>query len=155
MVVMSGCAQTVQRDLKQPDAAATLDKRAPFLKVHLRDGRLYLLEAWQVDSQARTVSGKGQLLGADRVVLGSGLYAVNLDSIALFETNVVQQSSNVNVLTALSVITGAVAIACIANPKACFGSCPTFYAATDDGEHLLAEGFSASVAPSLEATDID
>src|SRR5206468_6916505 len=41
-----------------------------------------------------------------------------------------------------------------ADPK-CFGSCPTFY--VTDGTHLMlqAEGFSASVAPALGATDVD
>jgi hypothetical protein len=44
---------------------------------------------------------------------------------------------------------------CAANPKTCFGSCPTFY--VSDGKHamLQAEGFSSSIAPSLEARDVD
>jgi hypothetical protein len=46
---------------------------------------------------------------------------------------------------------------CIANPKACFGSCPTFYVTDGQGQGptLQAEGFSSSVSPSLEARDLD
>jgi hypothetical protein len=53
-------------------------------------------------------------------------------------------------------ITAAVAGMCLADPKTCFGSCPTFYAPGRDGEmELQAEGFSSSIAPALEATDVD
>ena len=58
----------------------------------------------------------------------------------------------------LAVVTGAslaVTAACLYNPKACFGSCPTFYVSDGDRSILQAEGFSDSIAPSLEATDID
>ncbi len=61
-------------------------------------------------------------------------------------------------LTAITIITGlAVALTpyCIANPKSCFGSCPTFYIPGPAGEDLVAEGFSSSVAPVLEGADID
>jgi hypothetical protein len=40
------------------------------------------------------------------------------------------------------------------DPKACFGSCPTFYLDGDD-DRPQAEGFSKSVARILEARDID
>jgi hypothetical protein len=46
-------------------------------------------------------------------------------------------------------------IYCAANPKACFGSCPTFYVSDSAREQLQAEGFSASITRALEARDID
>ncbi len=52
-------------------------------------------------------------------------------------------------------ISVAMTIYCITNPKACFGSCPTYYADVDGEPMLQAEGFSASVAPALERDDID
>ena len=61
-------------------------------------------------------------------------------------------------MAALAVITGisvAVTAYCIANPKACFGSCPAFYVTDGQGPVLQAEGFSASLSPSLEARDVD
>jgi hypothetical protein len=154
-ILLLACAHRVERKLETAAAAATLDRRSPFLKIHARDGRLWVLAPWHVDDATRSVTGRGQLYGADRAPLDSGSFTVTLDSVALFETNVVDKSPSNPVFAALTVVTGAVAVACIANPKACFGSCPTFYGVTPRGEQLLAEGFSASVAPSLEAADLD
>lgn len=44
---------------------------------------------------------------------------------------------------------------CALNPKACFGSCPTFYVSDGERPLLQAEGFSSSIAPALEARDVD
>ncbi len=44
---------------------------------------------------------------------------------------------------------------CLANPKACFGSCPTFYAWNGKDMKLMAEGFSSSILRSYEKSDID
>ncbi len=58
----------------------------------------------------------------------------------------------------MSGISLAVTAYCIANPKACFGSCPTFYLEDEGGrepERPQAEGFSESIARVLEARDID
>lgn len=68
------------------------------------------------------------------------------------------KSTAVSVLATIGAIgviaVGAVAIACAADPK-CFGSCPTVYTMAPDGEVLEAELFSYSVAPLLEARDVD
>jgi hypothetical protein len=55
----------------------------------------------------------------------------------------------------MSVLSAGMTAFCLANPKACFGSCPTFSTSEADGWILQAEGFSASVAPALERTDVD
>jgi len=58
----------------------------------------------------------------------------------------------------MGLVTGAsllVTASCFANFKACFGSCPTFYVADATGKSIQAEGFSSSIARSLEATDVD
>lgn len=52
-------------------------------------------------------------------------------------------------LTAVTVVGGG------ALAKALFGSCPTFYASADEGPMLQAEAFSYSIAPLLEARDLD
>jgi hypothetical protein len=45
---------------------------------------------------------------------------------------------------------------CITNPKACFGSCPTFYVDENSLIHSAnAEGFSSSTSPCFEKKDID
>jgi len=102
-------------------------------------------------------------LDVNRRVAFVGELGFPIDSVVVFEAasttemNPAMQAIAVIVIAA-AVIAGiallAIAIACIGNPK-CFGSCPTFYASDGTKLILQAEGFSASIAPSLEATDVD
>lgn len=155
--VVVGCAKVYKqhRTLTDPRQVATIDHKSPFLKAHMRDGSVYILSPWSVDPTGRTVSGQGERLDANRRSVANGAHLVGLDSVALFETNVVSTHGSV---AALSIVTGAslaLTALCLTNPKACFGSCPTFYVSDGTRSVLEAEGFSASVAPALEATDID
>ncbi len=151
-----GCSYAVRRSLTSPSHADTLSARSsPYLKVHAKDGGLYVLRDWSVQSDSGLCYGTGELLDARRQIVRAGAFAIPLDSVALFETNRVESSSATAALTVLTVLSAAVSIYCIANPKSCFGSCPTFYVSDGTKPVLQAEGFSASVAPSLEARDID
>ena len=152
----AACLETrLDRALKTPDQIQTLDHRSPYLKVHMKDGGLYLLSKWQVDGAKQQVSGEGDRLGLAREMIGSGPFAVALSDVALLETNVLQRSPSAAALAVITGVSVAVTAACIANPKACFGSCPTFYISNGKQAVLEAEGFSSSVAPSLEARDVD
>jgi len=157
IIILCNCTgyNTVNRQVTPADLYQTLDSRSPFLKVHIQNGQVYVLSEWSVDSEARLVKGRGVLLSVNRDTLNSDNFIIAIDSVAIFETNIVEESSAATALTIITGISVAVTIACLSNPKACFGSCPTFY--VSDGDHLLlqAEGFSSSIAPSLEATDID
>ncbi|HKA90679.1 MAG TPA: hypothetical protein VKE22_23620 [Haliangiales bacterium] len=151
LVGLVACTAHVDRSLTLPINAAGLDKRSAFLKAHMKDGSVYLLRRWTVNSPQRLVAGIGELQDAHRRVVAKGPFEVRLDDVALFETNVVETSAE---LAPLAVVTGAsiaMTVFCLTNTKSCFGSCPTFYL----GGELRAEGFSESVAPSLEATDVD
>ena len=133
-----------------------LDGKSPWLKAHMPEGGLYLLSNWQIDEGQRIIKGTGSLMNARRDVIASGPFVVPLDSVAIFESNIVSTSAAVAGLTVMSVATAAMTIYCITNPKACFGSCPTFYANDEDGRSMMmAEGFSASVSPTLEESDLD
>lgn len=151
-----GCTKSrLERSLTPPERAEPVDERSPYLKVHMKDGEIYVLSSWRIDESARQVFGDGERLGLDRKTLQRDFFTIPIDAVALFETNVIQRSPSV---TALAVITGisvAVTAFCIANPKSCFGSCPTFYVTDGHQSVLQAEGFSASVSPSLEARDVD
>jgi hypothetical protein len=152
----AGCVETrLDRVLKTPDQFQTLDHRSAYLKAHMKDGRLYVLSKWQVGDAGRQVSGVGELFGLARETMGSGSFTVALDEVALLETNVLQRSASAAALAVITGISVAVTMFCIENPKACFGSCPTFYVSDGTEAVLQAEGFSSSVAPSLEARDID
>lgn len=154
MFAVAACGQRLTRTLTTPDEAGTLDGRSPFLKVHLRGGDVYLLSDWRVDGGR--VSGTGSLLDLNRAAVREGAFDVPVDSALLFETNVVSRSGASTALTVMAGVTAAVAGICAASPKTCFGSCPTYYVDDGEGRELLqAEGFSASIAPGLEATDID
>jgi hypothetical protein len=156
VVLASGCdVKRLSRELVPTDRVASIDHRAPYLKAHLRDGRVLVLSGWNADTLARSVKGTGRMLGVNRDVIAEGELAVALDSVALFETNVVHTAPAVGALAVLTGASLALSAYCAANPKSCFGSCPTFYAFDGSGPRLQAEGFSASVLPALEATDVD
>ncbi|HEY6572400.1 MAG TPA: hypothetical protein VI198_03705, partial [Candidatus Eisenbacteria bacterium] len=152
----SGCSsiKSVHRTTVAPAEAQKLPTNAPYLKSHMKDGTLYVLAKWRVSERDSAVEGSGRHFDQARRPLSSGQYRIPLDSVALFEANVVQTSSAIAGYTVLAAVTGIVAVICLTNPKACFGSCPTFYA-EDDTALVQSEAFSAWVAPSLEATDID
>jgi hypothetical protein len=150
-----GCGGRLRRALTSPAEMGALDKRSPYLKAHMRDGRIYVLSQWTVDEASQTVSGTGEVLGLDRDRLSQGSFTIPVETVALFETNVVQKSPAVAALTVITGVSVAVTLYCVANPKSCFGSCPTFYVSDGTAPVLQAEGFSGSVAPALEARDVD
>lgn len=154
LAVATGCPSRLER--KVGPTLASVDGGARYLKCHMKNGDLYVLHDWTIDEPNQAVYGVGEKLGPDRAPRPSGQQRVRITDVALYETNTVVSSPGVasmSVMTGLSVIAS---VACIANPKACFGSCPTFYAVGDDGREVLqAEGFSDAIAPSLEKHDVD
>jgi hypothetical protein len=154
LALATACVHRIER--KVGTTLETVDMRAPYLKVHMRNGDLYVLAKWTIEESTRSVVGTGRKLGPDRVPAPTAVHRVAMADVALYETNTIVTSPGVasmSVLTGLSVVAS---IACLTNPKACFGSCPTFYAVGDDGRAVLqAEGFSDAIAPSLEKHDID
>ncbi|MCZ7558438.1 MAG: hypothetical protein M5R41_18785 [Bacteroidia bacterium] len=132
----------------------------PALKAHLKNGELCILQyGWRADTIAHTVYGEGIRYNANRAVEFEGALIIPMDSVAIFETNRKLETSESGRVLALTIMTGVeviVGIICLTNPKACFGSCPTFYLNADDNFHYAdAEGFTNAIAPSLEYTDID
>lgn len=156
LALAAGCTHIIERQLHDPAVPETLDYASPYLKAHMRDGRVYVLSDWRADTAGAAMVGQGELLDVNRIRLASGMFRIPVDSVALYETNVTERSGASAALTVMTGITAAVAGLCVLNPKACFGSCPTFYAPGADHEWTLqAEGFSHAIAPALEATDID
>jgi hypothetical protein len=162
-LLLTSCARLkdVEREQVQADELRGWDdkqidkekKRSPFLKAHMRNGDLFVLENWQVTAGKGDVFGNGTHYNTHRQVITQGPLSVPIDSVAIFETNHLELSGVGAGLTVLAVVTAAGIVICAFNPKQCFGSCPTFY--VFDADRPVAEGFSASIAPSLEATDID
>lgn len=151
----TSCVQRLERRTAAPSALATVDRKAPFLKVHARDGSLFLLSGWTAEEAAGRVRGTGTRYTPARDTAGTREWLIPLDSVVLFETNVARTAPSVAAMAVVTGLTAGIAIACATNPKSCFGSCPTFYVSDGARPLLQAEGFSASIAPSLVATDVD
>lgn len=131
-----------------------------FLKAHLLNGDVYILkDSWKVDTILQVVSGTGSRYDFNRKLISDGPLNLPLDSVVIFETNKKIMQPEAGRITALSILAGLDAILgiyCFANPKACFGSCPTFYMNENDNFHYSdAEGFSNAISPSMEYYDID
>ena len=148
------CVHRLQRTLST--TPPTVDQHPAFLKVHMRDGDLYDLSTWHIDDRTGVLYGMGDHYGIDRVRTSTGPVTIQLRDVALYETNTIVTSPWVTGLAILTGVTIAGGVACATRPKACFGSCPTFYAPDARGVPVLqAEGFSDAIAPSLAHHDID
>jgi hypothetical protein len=150
----------VQRELVAVDSARSLNPERKYLKAHMKNGELYVLHEWSLtESEPLEIMGLGKYYDANRRLMEermSDAFVLPLDAVALFETN--QTGALRGEIAAMSIITGASAVLtvfCLVNPKACFGSCPTYYAFDGDTMRLQAEGFSSSISPSMEAADVD
>lgn len=132
----------------------------PYLKAHMKDGSVYILkDTWHIDSAVRMVTGTGTLYNFNRVMLMQGDFSVPVDSVAIFETNSRIPHPEAGRIAALTILTGVeviLGIICVTVPKACWGSCPTFYLDEHSNIHYAdAEAFTNAIAPSMEYTDAD
>lgn len=132
----------------------------PFLKAHLKNGDICIFrDTWKVDTIYNFLAGRGERFDFNRHQKSVFDLGIDLDSVAIFETNqklVGAENERMSALTILAGLDVVLGIFCLTNPKACFGSCPTFYLGGDENVFSSdAEGFSNSIAPSLEASDID
>ncbi|MBL0169988.1 MAG: hypothetical protein IPP90_04525 [Gemmatimonadaceae bacterium] len=141
-------AQTMPASSKEP--------KAPSLKLHLHSGELIIATVWLEDTTARTLRVSGTLYDANRRSLGPVQRAVPMDSIALVQASTPGNAYPGGLVMLAIWGTGATIVSgsCLADPKSCFGSCPTFYA-QGDTSFIQAEGFSASPLRALEARDMD
>jgi hypothetical protein len=124
-------------------------------KLHMKDATVYIMKNWKVSENDSTIVGFGALFDANRNLIKKDEFKIPIKDIALVETNDINPNPSI---IALALVTGAslaLTVYCILNPKSCFGSCPTFYAWNGTEMQLQAEGFSGSVAPTLEDKDID
>jgi len=162
------CCKTVSvtREIKMVQEITTISKSHKYIKAHMKDGTVYVLYNWYFDMATNSLNGFGSLLDINRNIIISNEnirskaitnkepFNICISDISLLETNE-PGPSIAGGLTVVTGVTAAFTIYCITNPKACFGSCPTFFAFDDDTLTMQAEGFSSSIFPSLEKNDID
>ena len=61
--------------------------RAPFIKCHMPDGRVFVLEQWSIEEGSGTVEGFGIEYDAERNPHDAKRHTLKLAEIALIETN--------------------------------------------------------------------
>lgn len=154
--VVTGCAgNRIERQTGAPEAVIAQHPAGstPYLKLHMQNGDLYLMKNWNIDSN--NIIGSGLLYDYNRTLLKMDTFAIPVKDVVLAETNSIGGAPGTLTMIIPTIAAGIMGIVCMTNPKACFGSCPTFY--TNDGTdyHIRAEGFSSSVSPCLEEKDID
>src|SRR5262245_60857111 len=84
------CVRHIERTVSP--SPTTVDHRAPFLKVHMRNGDLFVLSGWRVDEAQGRITGAGEQLGADRAVVRRGTHEIAMADVALYETNEISTS---------------------------------------------------------------
>ncbi|HSG99816.1 MAG TPA: hypothetical protein VLB27_07195, partial [candidate division Zixibacteria bacterium] len=144
----------MRRSLVSPQHLSRDAKSSDVLKAHMHNGDVYVFSDWS-ENPAGHVTGYCNHYNPQRRLLATGQQTIAIDSVVIFETNRVRPSGSIAALTVITGISLAMTAICIANPKTCFGSCPTFYVLDRPDPLLQAEGFSSSIAPCLEATDCD
>jgi hypothetical protein len=159
-VAAAGCMPVPVRTprLHPPDAVPSPVDAKDELKLHLRSGDLVVLREWRLTGEGTRVEGTGQRYSASRARVGGlASHVVPIESVALVETHSEEHvyPFAAQSLTVLTVFWGAISGLCVADPKSCFGSCPTFYWEGGSSERPEAEGFSASIAKILEERDVD
>lgn len=125
-------------------------------RLHMRDGSVYACTRWT--HQGGVIEGEGALYNAERVRVREGTFSVRREEVSLIETTESEIRGTDGAIAAMSVVSAAslsVSAFCLSNPKSCFGSCPTFYVPRGGGWTIQAEGFSTSIARTLEADDVD
>lgn len=169
IVVLAGCSGTqLIKSSMRPEMLRNPMKNNEYLKIHLKDGGLYVLSDWRINASSDTITGVGVLYNYKRVPIKvvsldpsikiekANGFSIPENEITLVETNKIQnQRGNLAALSIMGVPTLIASIYCITNPKACFGSCPTFYALENGKWSMMSEGFSSSISPSFEKKDID
>ncbi len=131
-----------------------------FMKAHMKNGDVFIFsDNWKISDDQSSISGFAKHYDFNRYLISENKCTVFLDSVAIFETNNPIDNKDGKRIIALSILTAVdlpLGVYCIFNPKACFGSCPTFYYGRQDNvNYANAEGFSSSICPSLEDGDLD
>lgn len=89
VLLNSGCDDRISREIYKSEQIPKLSKlkEKPFVKLHLKDGGVYILKQWTSDSSS--IKGNGFLLNALRDTVASGNFEVPLTDFVLAESNII------------------------------------------------------------------
>lgn len=156
VVLSTACGkQTWSSSLADPGSVPDNPGDGTVMTAHMHSGEMYVLNSWAVPDPGDDLLGTGHHYDVERTLVGSGNFTVPREGIALLESSRPEVVGRLgwSGLVAYTTLWGIQTARCVADPKSCFGSCPTFYG--DDPDRPLAEGFSASFARALEERDVD
>jgi hypothetical protein len=158
---VASCNGKIHRELYEVEEMKSIHPSQKYLKIHMHNGHLFVLNNWLVDEEANNIIGWGKHLNPTRKEIENrskakdDYFEIGFSDILILETNDKGTNPGVATMVVAGIITIPSAVYCLFAPKACFGSCPTFFVPEENGEKLVAEGFSSSISRSLEATDVD
>ena len=155
LALVGGCVQRASVSPPPSPPAAAEPKGRDAAKLHLRDGRVVVLEdGWRVSGDR--VVGTGREYAVERELLRRGPVDLPLVEVVLVETREKTINPAVIPVAVGAAVSLGVTVYCAINTKACWGSCPTFYVPDGRGGWALeAEGFSSGVARAFETDDLD
>jgi hypothetical protein len=106
-VSLAACTTVYRAKFTPPDQPKAVEADAPFLKCHMKDGSVYVLEAqWRIDAEAKRIDARGIHYDASRAVVDRATYHLSIDDVVLFETNRPEQFIDEGIVV-LAVLTGA------------------------------------------------
>jgi len=160
------CRPLLVRQMINPSQTGEMQNLPEGVKVHMKDGSLYVLDSLITYDSKDTIEGWGTSYNKYRDILSYNpspskgtyhpAYHIPLSGVALLELNKMKGLKGRTLAMALvGVPTVLLTGICLTNPKACFGSCPTFYSWDGRDTALMAEGFSSSILKVYEKEDID
>jgi hypothetical protein len=168
--IVFGCtSRKISRELVQVGQMKDINPNQLYIKAHLNNGNIYVLHSWSVNDSMQTLSGYGNYLDYNRKLLDrrgsdttnklsegkSWPFTIPFEEIVIIETNDKGNNPGIAAMVVVGLATTTLSVYCVLNPKACFGSCPTYYIKKDTVEKLVGEGFSSSISKSLEEKDVD
>ena len=150
-VLVSSCiVSRVQVELLDPNDAVGTNVESP-LKAFLTDGRVAVFpDGARITTDL--IFGAGILYSLD-LASAEAIISIALDDLVGIESIRTDAMFGRSVLTSVGVIAAIPVV--VVGAKLIFGSCPTVYSYGEAGEVLEAETFSYSIAPLLEARDVD
>jgi hypothetical protein len=115
-LLVTSCAYRIQRRIVP--TLAQIDRTAAYLKVHMRNGDVYVLDSWALDPSGTELVGHGEYRGPDRSARGGIMpYRIALGEVAVCETNTKPISPAdvpMEILTGVSLVLSVLGIAYVA-----------------------------------------
>lgn len=111
-LLVNACVYRIDRTVVPTFAQVGRD--AKYLKVHMRDGDVYVLDTWSLDPSGAELVGTGEHRGPDRGLRTEPApYRIKLGEVAVYETDVKSRSPGNVPMTILTAASAALSLVVI------------------------------------------